>query len=137
MQVAGFPFWGAALCMVVTVQAGSDYPGRSHWLTTDRLVHPLRVGELGKAEGSQIASVFFGDGDPRAMIDALRSRPEQTRKELRTLAGGITLQARKDKKGVQPDGRIALVWWDTKQNKARRSTAEKDHAFNPQTDRLL
>jgi hypothetical protein len=126
------------LCLTAAMaQADPPYPGKSHWLTKDRLAHPLRAAELGKADGSQIAKVFFGEGDPRPTIELLRTNPPQTRKEMRTLAGGIALEARKAEKGVQPDGRIALVWWDTKGNRPRRSTAKKDNAFDPKTDRLL
>jgi hypothetical protein len=137
MQHSVFLAGGVVFLTAAVIQAGSPFPERAHWLTADRLEHPLRAGELGKAECAQIRSAFFGSGDPRETIEALRTKPDATRKELRGLAAGISLEAREDEKGVQPDGRIALLWWDTKQNQARRSTAAKDNVFNPDTDRLL
>jgi hypothetical protein len=137
MQLYAYLTCGVLFLTAAVIQAGSPFPERSHWLTKDRLEHPLRTSELDKAECGQIRSAFFGSGDPRATIAALRTKPEVTRKELRALAGGLSLEAREDKKGVQPNGRITLLWWDTKQNQARRSTAAKDHVFNPDTDRLL
>jgi hypothetical protein len=101
------------------------------------LEHMLRPGELGKAGSDGLRGVFFGSGDPRSDIETLRDDPRSTRKQLRTLAGDISLVAREDKKGAQPDGRIALVWWDTKGKRARRSTAAKGNVFDPATDRLL
>src|SRR5262249_41910884 len=103
----------------------------------DRLGHPLRAGELGKAAGGPIGGVFFGKDDPREAIEELRTKPEQTRKELRALAAAIALEARKGEKGVQPDGRTALVWWDTKGKAARRPTSARDTPFDAATHRLL
>ncbi len=112
-------------------------PVQSNWYTTDRLGHSLRAKELGKLQDGPVGDVFFGKGDPRKALKALFENPKKTRPQLRALAGSITLVPRKAKKGVQPNSRIALIWWDTKADKVRRSTSLKDNTFHPKTDRLL
>jgi hypothetical protein len=107
------------------------------------VAHPLRASELveaGKATepvAGKVRGVFFGAGDPSKAVKELFDKPDVARKELRDLAKSVKLKPRKAEKGVQPDGRIALVWWDTKAKKARRSTAAKDNTFKPATDRLV
>lgn len=107
------------------------------WLAKDRIAHALREKEVAKANCDHIRTVAFGERDPLKAIDVLGAQPEVARKELQAVGRGVSLVKRKDEKGVQPNARIAMVWWDTKANKARRSTAVKNNTFNPDTDRLL
>jgi hypothetical protein len=134
---------GAVFLTAAAAGAQPARPGQSHWLTRDRLAHPLRADELAEAgkaaepAAGKIRGVLFGAGDPTKAVEELFSKPDVPRKELGALAKSVRLKPRKVEKGVQPDGRLALVWWDVKAGEARRSTAAKGHAFNPRADRLI
>lgn len=107
-----------------------------HLLTEDRLAHGLRADEVDARGCPKIVAVFFGNQDPSKAMEKLLLEPDLARKEMRALANGLNLKARKQEKGVQPNGRIALLW-QVKGDELRRSTADKDNAFDLETDRLV
>jgi len=107
------------------------------WLVKEHLHFPLQQDETPASGCEQLRGVFFGDGDPSKGIETLFTKHDLVRKELRSLARGLALTARKKAEDTQADGRVALLWWDLQANKPRRSTAAKDNTFNPDTDRLM
>ena len=106
-------------------------------MAKDGIAHLFRDDELAEAgkesepAAGKLRGVFFGSVDPTKTVTELFDKPDVARKELRALAKSVKLTARKAEKGVQPEGRIALVWWDSNADKPRRSAAPKGHVFTP------
>jgi hypothetical protein len=107
------------------------------WLVKDHLKLPLRPDEVPESGCGHLRRAFFEGDEPGKAVEALFKQADLARKELRALAQGVSLGARKKEKDVQADGRVALLWWDMQTNRYRRSSAAKDNTFNPDTDRLV
>jgi hypothetical protein len=126
-----------AFLTFITLTGGVMATEPQHWVSAGNLKNRLRYGELPKDGTPQLQTVFLSADDPAKSLLALHDDPEATVKELSAFAGGVSLAKADVEKGVQADGRIALVWEVAGKGKYRRSSAEKDNTYEPDAHRLV